>query len=59
MDVLERLGLKKRLRKLRRVGRELVVKGVPAEAKSFVLRGVPHFWEDPVFDVGSYKKDAD
>ncbi|MFC1686522.1 CarD family transcriptional regulator [Patescibacteria group bacterium] len=60
-DVLEQLGLKKRLRKLKTCPREgggLIVKGVPAETKSFVLMGVPSFWGNPVLVMANDKKEV-
>jgi len=38
---------------------ELVVKGVPEEAESFVLGGVPLFWERPVLIVVEIQKQAE
>ncbi len=59
-DVLKQLGLKKRLEKLACESKgSLIVKGVAAESKSFVLRGVPSFWGNPVFVMASDQKEVE
>jgi transcription-repair coupling factor (superfamily II helicase) len=59
--LLEKQGLKREVSNLKAKSKrsKLILKGVPLEAQSFVLRGVPPFWEDPVLIVTENRKAAE